>query len=285
MPQVEQAGPTRRYQRRGLHGEVVDTIGRRITSGAYRPGDQLLCEQLEGDLGVSQTVIREALKVLAAKGLVEPRPKRGTVVSPREVWSLLDPDLLYWQSTEEPGAAFLQDLAEVRFIIEPEGARLAAQRRSPADIEAIEAALVAMAKTGERPGGVRPNEVVEADLAFHRALLAAAHNELLSRMEPVIEAGLRVRDQLVHRGGRGADALAEHEAVAEAVRAGDAEAAALGARRLLQRAVDDTASLLERQAAPPRKRRSSGQRGKAEARPATSMSASTRPLRTERPRA
>ena len=247
MPRVEQAGPTRRYQGRGLHGEVVDTIGRRITSGSYRPGDQLLCEQLEVELGVSQTVIREALKVLAAKGLVEPRPKRGTVVSPREVWSLLDPDLLYWQSTEEPGATFLQDLAEVRFIIEPEGARLAAQRRTHADMEAIEAALFAMAQTGERPGGVRPNEVVEADLAFHRALLAAAHNELLSRMEPVIEAGLRVRDQLVHRTGRGADALAEHEAVAKAIRAGDAEAAALGARRLLQRAVDDTAALLKRQ--------------------------------------
>ncbi len=254
-PPLGRAALLRRYQGRGLHGEVVDTIGRRIAAGWYHPGDQLLCEPLEAELQVSQTVVREALKVLAAKGLVEPRPRRGTVVCPREAWSLLDPDLLYWQSTEEPDGAFLQDLAEVRFIVEPEAVRLAAQRRTPADVEAIEAALRSMATVGERYGGVGPNGVVEADLAFHRALLAAAHNELLSRMEPVIEAGLRMRDQLVHGKGRGADALQEHEAVLKAVRAGDADAAASATRRLLQRAAHDTAVLLEQQTSPLERRR------------------------------
>ena len=245
-----------RYQGRGLHGEVVATIGRRIASGRYRPGDQLLCEPLEVELQVSQTVVREALKVLAAKGLVEARPKRGTVVRPRAAWSLLDPDLLYWQSTEEPDAAFLQDLAEVRSIIEPEAVRLAAERRTAADIEAIQAALLSMAAADEAPAGVRPDEVVEADLAFHRALLTAAHNELLSRVEPVIEAGLRMRDQLVHGRGRGADALLEHEAVVDAVRAGDAEAAVSAARRLLRRAIDDTAAIVERRSTVPEGRHS-----------------------------
>lgn len=236
-------GSPRRYGR-GLHGEVVDTIGARIASGRYRPGDPLLSEPLETELGVSKTVVREALRVLAAKGLVEPRPKRGTVVRPRQAWSLLDPDILYWQSRSEPDPAFLQDLSEVRFIIEPEAAGLAARRRTAADLLAMELALEQMAAAGARPGGVRPDEVVVADLTFHRALLGAAHNELLSRMEAVIEAGLRIRDQLVHGGGRGADALDVHRAVFEAVAAGDPDVAASAARRLLQRASADAAQVV-----------------------------------------
>lgn len=236
-------GPARHYGR-GLHGEVVDTIGARIASGRYRPGDPLLSELLEAELGVSKTVVREALRVLAAKGLVEPRPKRGTVVRPRQAWSLLDPDILYWQTRSEPDPAFLQDLSEVRFIIEPEAARLAAKRRTSADLLAMEQALEEMAAAGVRPGDVRPDEVVVADLAFHRALLGAAHNEVLSRLEAVIEAGLRIRDQLVHGGGRGADALDVHRAVFEAVAGADAEAAASAARRLLQRASADTAQVV-----------------------------------------
>lgn len=236
-------GSTRRYGR-GLHGEVVDTIASRIASGQYRPGDPLLSEPLEAELGVSKTVLREALRALAAKGLVDPRPKRGTVVSPRDAWSLLDPDILYWQSMSEPNPAFLQDLSEVRFIIEPEAARLAATRRTAADLAAMDKALEEMAAAGDRPGGVRPEEVVAADLSFHWALLGAAHNEVLSRMEAIIEAGLRIRDQLVHGGGRGADALDVHRAVLEAVIEGDPDAAALATRRLLQRASADAAEVL-----------------------------------------
>jgi len=241
---------SRRYGR-GLHGEVVDTIGARIASGWYRPGDRLLSEPLESELGVSKTVVREALRALAAKGLVEPRPKRGTVVRPRETWSLLDPDLLYWQSRSAPDPRFLQDLSEVRFIIEPEAARLAASRRTALDLQAMEGALKEMAAAGASPGAVRSRQVVDADLAFHRALLSSAHNELLSRMEAIIEVGLRARDRLVHGGGRGADALDVHRAVYEAVAARDADRAASAARQLLQRAFADTADMLPR----PRTRR------------------------------
>jgi len=201
---------------------------------------------------VSKTVVREALRVLAAKGLVEPRPKRGTVVRPRETWSLLDPDLLYWQSRSVPSPEFLRDLAEVRFIIEPEAARLAALRRKVPDLGAMERALEEMTATGARSGRARPDGVVAADLAFHRALLGAAHNELLSRLEAVIEAGLRVRDQMVHGGGRGADALDLHRAVLEAVAAQSPDAAALATRQLLQRASSDTEDVLGRAGRRPR---------------------------------
>jgi GntR family galactonate operon transcriptional repressor len=252
-------GPARRYGR-GLHGEVVDTIATRIASGRYRPGDALLSEPLEEELGVSKTVVREALRVLAAKGLVDPRPKRGTVVRPRDAWSLLDPDILYWQSRSEPDPAFLQDLSEVRFIIEPEAARLAASRRTAADLVAMQHALEEMAAAGASPDGVRPDEVVAADLAFHRALLASAHNEVLSRMEAVIEAGLRIRDQLVHGGGRGADSLDVHRAVFDAVAAGDPEEAASTARRLLQRASADARDVLASAGAVAGRRRRSDSR-------------------------
>lgn len=229
---------THTYPGRGLHGDVVETVATRITSGRYQPGDLIFAEVLERDLGVSKTVVREALKVLAAKGLVESRPKRGTTVRPRASWNLLDPDLLRWRGGH-PDPGFLRDLSEVRSIVEPEGARLAAGRHTPADLADLDAALDAMAEPGASPA-----ELVEADLAFHRALLRAAHNELLSRMEVVIEAGLQVRDQLVHGTGRGADALAEHQAIAGAVRAGDAAGAARAMRSLLIRALaDEQASL------------------------------------------
>lgn len=213
----------------------MQTIGVRIVSGHYQPGDPILAEALEADLGVSKTVVREALKVLAAKGLVESRPKRGTVVRPRDAWSLLDPDLLLWQSLGTPQPAFLQDLAEVRSIVEPEGARLAAQRRLDSDLEAIDSALDAMTHADGDA-----DRVIEADLLFHRSLLDAAHNELLSRMEGVIEAGLRIRDQMVHGAGRGADAVAAHQAIADAVRDGDSERAEVATRALLARAEEDT---------------------------------------------
>jgi GntR family transcriptional regulator, galactonate operon transcriptional repressor len=226
------------YPGRGLHGDVVETVATRITSGRYQPGDLIFAETLERDLGVSKTVVREALKVLAAKGLVESRPKRGTTVRPRASWNLLDPDLLRWRGGQ-PDPDFLRDLSEVRSIVEPEGARLAAGRHEPADLDDLDAALDAMAAPD-----ASPSQLVEADLAFHRALLRAAHNELLSRMEVVIEAALRVRDQLVHGTGRGADALAEHQAIANAVHAGDAAAAAAATRSLLIRAMaDEQASL------------------------------------------
>jgi len=248
---------------RGLHGEVVETIGTRIASGWYRPGDQLLSEPLEAELGVSKTVVREALRALAAKGLVEPRPKRGTVVRPREAWSLLDPDLLYWQSRSEQSPQFLRDLAEVRFIVEPEAARLAARRRTASDLGAMQQALEEMAAAGKRSDDARPHEVVAADLAFHRALLGAAHNELLSRMEAVIEAGLRVRDQLVHGGGRGADALDVHRKVFEAIASEDPEEAASAVRQLLQRASADTEDALALAGTDGERRRGSKRRGRA----------------------
>lgn len=215
---------------RGLHGQTVETLGTRIVRGQYAPGTAILPDEIEAEFGISKTVLREALRVLAAKGLVDSRQKRGTVVRPRASWSLLDADLLRWQGGQ-PDSAFFANLAEVRSIVEPAGARLAATRRTDADIEELRAALRRMAEAG-----TDATEVVEADLAFHRAVLDSAHNELLSRMEVVIEAGLRARDAIVHSGETWPDSVPVHRAIVDTIEAGDGAGAEAAVQRLLAQA-------------------------------------------------
>jgi GntR family transcriptional regulator, galactonate operon transcriptional repressor len=228
------------YSGRGIHGMAVNRIGQQIIRGELAPGAILDPVELERELDVSRTVIREALRVLAAKGLVDARPNRGTFVRPREDWSLLDPDLLRWQFEDWPNSGFLANLAEVRAIVEPAGARLAAQRRNDADLAALRTALDSMAAANESGTA---DEIVRADLAFHHALLMATHNELLQRMELVIETGLRARDQLVHGRGSVPDSTPEHRAVFEAVAAGDFDKAEGAMHVLLEQAARDVAAL------------------------------------------
>ncbi|HZC25670.1 MAG TPA: FCD domain-containing protein, partial [Actinopolymorphaceae bacterium] len=162
------------YAGRGIHGQTVEVIGRRILTGDLGEGATIDVVALEGELDISRTVVREALRVLGAKGLVGARQKRGTFVRPRSDWNLLDADILRWQFSGRSDPGFFTSLHEVRSIVEPAGARLAAERRTDADLAALEASLAAMAEAG-----ADPEPATEADLAFHRALLIAAHNELL----------------------------------------------------------------------------------------------------------
>src|SRR5205814_3934470 len=125
------------YPEQSLHGRIVHAIGRRILSGDLRPGDLLPAEP---DLGASRTVVREAVKVLAAKGLVESRPKTGTRVRPRTAWNLIDPDVLAWRLETKPDRQFFQELIEIRRVVEPEVARLATTRATDDEVGALEQA-------------------------------------------------------------------------------------------------------------------------------------------------
>jgi len=226
------------YARRGVHGQTVETLARRVLSGEIPEGATLDLAALQSELDVSLTALRESLKVLAAKGMVDARQKRGTFVRARADWNLLDADVLRWQfaggTTGGTDTGLLRDLGEVRAIVEPAAVRLAALRRDPGDLAALDAALAAM---GERDGG--PAHAVRADLAFHRALLAATHNELLERMEMVIETGLAHRDEIVHSSPHGEDPVPSHRAVLDAVRDQDPDAAEQAMRALLEQAVRD----------------------------------------------
>jgi GntR family transcriptional regulator, galactonate operon transcriptional repressor len=217
---------------RDLHGQTVELLGSRIVQGFYGPGTALLPEELEGELGISKSVFREALRVLAAKGLVESRQKRGTIVRSRSDWNLLDESLLRWLG--EPDDALIENINEVRKIVEPAGAGLAAERRTDEDLKNLENALADMDSAGSDAV-----TAIQADLVFHRLLLTAAHNELLSRMEVVIEAGLRVRDEVVHKGKNWPDALPRHRGVYEAVLAGDSLRARSAMEELLEQASVD----------------------------------------------
>ena len=224
----------------GLHARTVQELGTSILHGHLRPGQVLRSEELERDFDVSRSVIREALRVLAAKGMVDARPKRGTLIRPREHWNLLDPDVLRWHFEDRSDQRFFDNLAELRAIIEPPAARLAAERREPGDLEVLDRELAAMAKAGKRG-----REFMAADLRFHAALLAASHNELVQRLKPVIEAGLRARDMVVHQRPGWPDSLPVHSRVADAVRAGDGAAAEAAMRSLLQQADHDLRQVTE----------------------------------------
>ncbi|MDH6218124.1 FadR/GntR family transcriptional regulator [Streptomyces pseudovenezuelae] len=226
------------YARRGVHGQTVEALARRILGGAIPEGATLDLVALQSELDVSLTALRESLKVLAAKGMVDARQKRGTFVRARADWNLLDADVLRWQfeggSTTDADRALLHNLAEVRSIIEPAAVRLAAERRTEDDLAALEGALDAMA---EQDAGA--SHAVDADLAFHRALLTATHNELLERMEMVIESGLAHRDRIVHSSPHSEDPVPAHRAVLDAVRDRDPLAAEAAMRALLDQAGRD----------------------------------------------
>lgn len=230
------------YAGRGVHGQTVEVIARRILTGEIAEGATLNLAALQEELDVSLTALREALKVLTAKGIVDARQKRGTFVRPRADWNLLDGDVIRWQFADGADPLLIDQLQEVRAIIEPAAARLAASRAGAEDVAALDAALATMA---EAKG--RPSAAVAADLAFHRALLAATHNELLVRMEVVMKTGLAERDRLVHGRDSDDDPVPSHRAVVDAIRAGDERAAEAAMRELLAKAVRDVEKLRGRE--------------------------------------
>jgi GntR family transcriptional regulator, galactonate operon transcriptional repressor len=221
------------YSERGVHGQTVARIAQRIFAGYPAERETIDVAALQAELDVSLTVVREALKVLAAKGLVDARQRRGTFVRPRSDWNLLDGDVIRWQFSGRTDGKFLENLHEVRGIVEPAGARFAAQRRTDADLGALSDALQAMTESAGDPAAI-----VSADLVFHRALLTATHNELLERMEVVLETGLAERDRLVHGAGHD-DPVHSHKVVLDAIRAGDPDAAEGAMRDLLDKARRD----------------------------------------------
>jgi GntR family galactonate operon transcriptional repressor len=233
---VRESGVTgiQRGVSRGLHGQIVEVMAQRILSGQIAEGATINVTELQSDLGVSLTAVREALKVLTAKGLVDARQKRGTFVRPRSDWNLLDADMIRWHfSDADARPELLEELHEVRGIVEPAAARLAAVRSDDSHLAALDEALAAMESAKDDLAAVA------ADLAFHRALLAATGNELLTKMEVIMETGLADRDRLVHKVKPSDDPVPSHRRVVDAVRAHDPEGAELAMRELLAKAAED----------------------------------------------
>lgn len=216
------ADAARVYPRRGMHGRLVEAIGRRILGGELAPSAMLPREaELMQEFGASRTTVREAVKVLAAKGLVESRQRLGMRVRPRSAWNLLDPDVLAWQAAAGASPELVAHLVELRRMIEPAAARLAALRRTPEELAALEAALAAMAAAVDDPLAY-----YQADLAFHRAVFAASGNPFVDRLGAIVAAVLEVSFRLQRRALIPVtQGLVLHEKVAAGVRAGQAAAA------------------------------------------------------------
>ena len=217
---------------RGVHGQTVEALAGRILAGEIGEGDTLDLPALRVELDVSLTALREALKVLTAKGMIDARQKRGTFVQPRSSWNLLDTDVMRWQTVADSDHSLFTELTEMRVIVEPAAARLAAERATDADIEALSAAVDRMASARDLAATVR------ADLDFHRLLMAATHNAFLTQVERIIAIGLAERDKLVH-GSVDDDPVPSHRAVLEAISARDPEAAYEAMRALVDKSGAD----------------------------------------------
>ncbi len=228
-----------RAQRKSLRisGTIARDLGIQIVSGRYKPGDILNGEIATSDrLHVSRSAYREAVRILAAKGLVKALPKVGTRVSPRDRWHLLDPDVLNWIFQFEPDDVLLANLFELRRIVEPEAAALAAARRSDDDLEEMAAALRGMARHSLASEAGR-----DADQAFHAALLRAGANAFVASLTAGVGAAVTwttVYKQQHNRQLR--DSVAEHQEVYDAVAAGDAAAARAAMVKLIDLAFRDT---------------------------------------------
>jgi DNA-binding FadR family transcriptional regulator len=228
--------PTRPRSLR-LHGTVARELGIRIVSGALKPG-----EILEGEIvassqfNVSRTAYREAIRILAAKGLVHSRPKIGTQVSPRHEWHLLDPDVLGWIFLNEPDPALIASLFELRRIVEPDAARLAAMRRTDAQLARMKEGLDGVAEHGFATEQGR-----RWDEQFHSALLEASGNDFVISLTSGVAAAIQITTAFKqHRVPAPHDALPVHLAVFEAIEAGDAQRAHDAMATLVERGLADT---------------------------------------------
>lgn len=224
----------------GVHDSVVGALGRWILGGLYAPGDLLPREDdLAEKLGVSRTSIREAVKVLSAKGLLYARRRVGVRVCERDDWNLLDSLVLSWHPDIGRDEALKTSLIEARNIIEPAAAALAAKRAAAADLVRIEQAYLGM----ERNVRTDLEACCEADLRFHASVIAASHNVVLKGLTGTIEAALRatfaITNRLMTAQSR---ALAAHLAVFECIRMRDAEGARAATIDLLGLAARDLKS-------------------------------------------
>jgi len=227
---------------RSLHNQVIQELGRQIVSGELEAGKSLPREELLAEhMSVSRTALREAMKVLSAKGLIESRQKTGTRVREERYWNQLDADVLAWRCASMPTDDFVAKLVEMREIIEPAAAAAAARRRTPEQLAAIEEARDAMAAAEDLDAWT------EADLAFHESLLQATGNELMASLFSVIHTALGAYFEL---SARHADdfktSLPTHIKLCEAIRRRQPEVA----RQTMIKMVADSRSNIHRRRRP-----------------------------------
>ncbi|HEU4654546.1 MAG TPA: FadR/GntR family transcriptional regulator [Steroidobacteraceae bacterium] len=225
-----------------IHGRIADDLGIAILSGHHAAGSILPTEvEAAEKLGVSRTAYREAIRFLAAKGLVDSKPKVGTRVTERNDWHVLDPDVLRWVFQTEPSEQFIQELFELRAILEPQAAALAASRRTVEQLSRMGHALEEMARHGLNTETGRA-----ADQAFHEEILKATGNTTLMALTTTIGAAVHWTTVFKQRSlNLARDPMPEHRNVYAAIASGDPDLAKQAAKELLQLALQDTRASLK----------------------------------------
>jgi DNA-binding FadR family transcriptional regulator len=226
---------TTRSSGRNFTGSIVEELGIDIVTGTYSehkpfPVEDELCKRF----GASRTALREAVKMLTAKGLLSARPRQGTRALPESSWNLLDPDILRWMLKRKYSSTLLVQFNEVRLAIEPQAAALAAKNAGPEEKQAVSEAFERMraAERGE-------DDPLESDIAFHVAVLRAARNQFYTHLTELTATALRfsISTTNLYKGVRLAN-VADHKKVADAIIAGEPVAAADAMRKMVQEVLD-----------------------------------------------
>ena len=209
-------------KREPSHIKISRDLGVAIVTGTYEPGSVLPGEiEIADQFGVSRSVVREALRMLSARGLIQSRPKVGTRVKDRESWNLLDPILLEWMFESTPSKKFVRNLFELRMIVEPAAAELAAQKKTARHLATMGHAVEQMARHK-----LHTSEGQLADQEFHAAILDATDNELMINLSASIGAAVRWTTFFKFRNSKKPrDPIDEHRALFEAIATGDTQRA------------------------------------------------------------
>ncbi len=218
-----------------LTHSIVQNLGVAIVTGTYSvkkpfPVEAELCKQY----GASRSVLREAVKMLTAKGLLGARPRQGTWVQPEANWNLLDPDVLRWLLERKFSYSLLIEFAQIRLAVEPKAAGLAATSSDSARKAEIRRALDRMiaAEQGD-------DDPLESDIAFHTTILRASGNRFYAQLPEMISTALRFSIRMTNRQkGVRLASVEDHEKVCNAIMAGDAAKAEARMESLIQEALD-----------------------------------------------
>lgn len=223
-----------------LSQRMSQELGRQIVCGFYKknmglPTEAELCEQF----GVSRSAVREAVKMLSAKGLITSRPRQGIRIQPEEQWNIFDTDLLRWSLESNPSLQMLREFLQVRIAIEPEAASLAARHATEEHIDTIAAAIEQLAAAEDDVAAA-----LEADIAFHISILYGSNNRFYIRLRDFIQTALRVSfryTQSVKNNFQGS--LEDHTKVLNAIKTRNSDRA----KHTMLLLVDETLGLIDEQ--------------------------------------
>lgn len=221
---------------RNLTHGMLDALGKAIVTGRYEHRPFPTEAEIAKAYGVSRSVTREAVKMLTAKGLVSARPRQGTVVQPASNWNLFDTDVLHWLLERRFSVELLRQFNQLRIAIEPEAAALAARFHDNADMDSINQGLALMEAAEEGRA-----DTLEADIAFHLAILRASKNPFFAQFQVMVATALRTSIRFTNRIKGHAASVADHGAVAQAIAARDPDTA----RKAMLHIIGDVLELIE----------------------------------------